>query len=192
VLKTAFGTAGNGHFHIDQHKPLHSFLNRQFSQRLPVIGEPWVERILDFSTQWVNGNFLAATVFENDAQGTYQSTLSGKAEVIFRPHLWALEEHLPIAQSFVQKLKDKGYSGPIGIDAYIYRIQGQERLHPVVEINARKTMSWVAFEVQRRRFPDRTVRLAYGPAGPGLLPMELELPGKTVRFSRQLSIHQIN
>jgi hypothetical protein len=86
VLKTPFGTAGNGH--------LRPNVKRLYIP--PLIGEPWVERVLDFSTQWKNGELLGVTVFENEPNGTYKGTFIGEVEP------WALEEHLAVAQPLVE------------------------------------------------------------------------------------------
>lgn len=179
VLKSAFGTAGTGHFHVGKEEGLMKFLNRQFSLKLPVIGEPWVERNLDFSTQWKDGKLLGATVFENDPDGTYRSTRAGlQAMGGFE---WALEKHLESAGPLVERIFRMGYRGHLGVDAYVY---GENRVQPVVEINGRKTMSWAALEIQRKRHPDRTIRFSYGPGNEGLLPQSLG--GKP--FSRQISL----
>ncbi len=179
VLKSAFGTAGTGHFHVGQGEGLMKFLNRQFSLKLPVIGEPWVARTLDFSTQWKDGKLLGTTVFENDPNGTYRSTRAGmKAMSGFE---WALEKHLESAEPLVDKIFRMGYRGHLGVDAFVFE---ENRVHPVVEINGRKTMSWAALEIQRKRYPDRTIRFSYGPGREGVLPQSLG--GKP--FSRQISL----
>jgi len=186
VLKTAFGTAGRGHFHVGKDKRLDEFLKKQ---TVPVIGEPWVERVFDFSTQWKGGNLLGVTVFENEWNGTYKCTLAGPWKPWRKGSFdWALEEHLAIAKPLVEKIKKLGFAGNLGIDAYVYRWQGKERLQPVVEINGRKTMSWAALQVQQTRFPEKTIRFCYGKSEKGLLPMELKLVGRVVRFPRQISL----
>ncbi len=159
ILKTPFGTAGNGH--------LQPNVKRLYI--CPLIGEPWVERILDFSTQWNEGQLLGVTLFENEPNGTYKGTFQGTVES------WALEEHLAIAQPLVKKIEQLGYSGPLGIDAFIYLWQGKKRLHPIVEINARKTMSWVALQMP-------TKQLFYTHSSQGLLPSRLN----DTSFSRNI------
>src|SRR5690606_20489751 len=66
VLKTLYGTAGRGHLHI---KANQTFVKQLYNY--PLIGEPWVERVFDFSTQWEDGKLLGTTLFENEANGTY-------------------------------------------------------------------------------------------------------------------------
>lgn len=183
VLKTAYGTAGRGHFHVGKDKNLEGFLKKQ---TLPVIGEPWVERVLDFSTQWKDGELLGTTIFENEQNGTYKCTIAGPWKS--QSFDWALEEHLAIAKPLVEKIKKLGFSGNLGIDAYIYRWEGKEKLQPVVEINGRKTMSWVALQVQKNRFPEKRVRFSYKKCEKGLLPSTLQLQGRTIRFPRQISL----
>lgn len=151
ILKTPFGTAGNGHLRPD--------VKRLYI--CPLIGEPWVERVLDFSTQWNGGKLLGTTLFENEPNGTYKGTFAGEVEP------WALEEHLAIAQPLIEKIGHMGYTGHIGIDAFIYLWEGKKRLHPVVEINARKTMSWVALQTLQKN-------LYYTKTSEGLLPSLLK------------------
>lgn len=187
VLKTAFGTAGNGHFHIGHSSRLISFLETQFKQGLPIIGEPWVDRLFDFSTQWKDGILLGATVFENESNGTYKGTIAGPVEKIFGPYLWALEEHLAAAKPLIEKIKAKGFTGNLGVDAYVYK-SDKQRLQPIVEINGRKTMSWVALQIQQKKSPSNSLRLNFSRSNTGLLPSELTVKGKKIVFSRNLSI----
>jgi hypothetical protein len=189
VLKTAFGSAGSGHFHIGKSPNLSSFLNRQFSKGLSVLAEPWVERLFDFSTQWKDGVLLGATVFENDSKGTYQTTLAGPAERIFGSFLWALDEHLAIAAPLVEKMKKIGFFGHFGIDAYVYQ-SDRLRLQPIVEINGRKTMSWAALQIQQKKFPRSALRFHFSHSDKGLLPSSVRLRGKEIYFSRNISLEK--
>ena len=68
----------------------------------PLIGEPWVERVMDFSTQWQSGSLIGVTLFENEPNGTYKGTFAGDVEP------WALEEHLAVAKPLVEKIKHLG------------------------------------------------------------------------------------
>lgn len=168
VLKTPFGTAGQGHIK----NPKISDVKRLYIA--PLIGEPWVERVQDFSTQWKNGELVGITVFENEPNGTYKGTYAGQVEP------WALKEHLAVAQPLVEKIKHLGYSDHLGIDSYIYLWEGKKRVQPIVEINARKTMSWVALQMPQKH-------LYYTREKEGLLPSQLTVRGKTIRFARNIS-----
>jgi len=157
VLKSAFGTAGKGHFHVGKSPNLTAFLEKQFRMNIPIIGEPWVNRTLDFSTQWKNGECLGPTLFESDAYGSYRATKVGPN--VFKGFEWALEEHLRIAKPLVEKIQTMGYFGHLGIDAFVY---DEKKLQPIVEINARKTMSYAALMMQRKN-PQKTLRFSFSP-----------------------------
>lgn len=168
VLKTPFGTAGQGHIR----NPKISNVKRLYIA--PLIGEPWVERVLDFSTQWKNSELVGVTVFENESNGTYKGTYAGQVEP------WALTEHLAVAKPLVEKIARLGYSDHLGIDSYIYLWEGKKRVQPIVEINARKTMSWVALQMPQNR-------LSYTRSKEGLLPSQINVRGKTIRFARNIT-----
>lgn len=167
VLKSPFGTAGSGHILSPNVKQLY---------KTPIIGEPWVERVLDFSTQWQSGELLGITVFENEPNGTYKGTFASVVEP------WALEQHLQFAHPLIQKMKSMGYSDHIGIDAFIYLWEGEKRVHPIVEINGRKTMSWVALQSEQKA-------LFYTQSNKGLLPSSLTVKREKKVFSRNISLN---
>ena len=53
VLKSAFGVSARGHLHVDPANPpprMLTFCQREWQQGRTVIGEPWMERLHDFST----------------------------------------------------------------------------------------------------------------------------------------------
>lgn len=187
VLKTAYGTSGRGHFHLGKSRDLNSYLRRQFSQNLPVIGEPWVERVLDFSTQWIvspgKNELLGATIIENRTNGSYLATYAGKQ---FLPFAWALEEHLIAVEPLLNEISSLGFFGNLGIDAFVYIEKGFEKLQPIVEINARKTMSWAALAVQRNTFPDRVLRFSFEKKGSGALPQKIYVEEKELIFAHQI------
>lgn len=155
ILKTPFGTAGRGHLFPKGKKEI---VFRGVN--MPLIAEPWVERVIDFSTQWNKGQLIEVTVFENEANGTYRGTYAGKVES------WALQEHLAVAKPLVEKIAAMGYSDHLGVDSFIYLWEGKKRVHPVVEINARKTMSWVALQTPG-------LSIYYTKGKEGLLPKQL-------------------
>ena len=155
VLKTRFGVSGRGHLFLPS-PHVRSFLERE----LPVIGEPWVSRLYDFSTQWEIAqtgtiSYLGATLCENDPKGRYRSNRVGNL------HIEYLEEHKTTALPILPKMAALGYFGNVGIDAMVYTWEGAARLHPIVEINARKTMGFVALQLQERHFPNKTLTFSF-------------------------------
>ncbi len=155
VLKTPFGVSGRGHLFLPS-PHARSFLTRE----LPVIAEPWVERLYDFSTQWIISQtggiaYLGATLCENDPKGRYRSNRVGNLNI---EHL---DAHKATALPILQKMATLGYFGNVGIDAMVYTWEGAARLQPIVEINARKTMGFVALQLQQRHFPNKTVTFSF-------------------------------
>lgn len=58
---------------------------------------------------------------------------------------------LETVESVAAALRQKGYTGPFGIDAWRYRKEsGEEILHPLGEINARMTFGLVAWALAER------------------------------------------
>jgi len=204
VLKTAFGVSGRGHLHIKNptvpwDAVLH-FLHSEWDQDRAVIAEPWVERSLDFSTQWFlekTGGivYVGATLCCNDERGRYRSNRVGNETDLFGDALIFLEEHKSYAREMLQRISRCGYFGHVGCDAMVYRMpcSTDRLLQPIVEINARKTMGWAALQFQQKHFPDQCIALSYLPTQQGHLPSQLLLPnGKKVHFSRNLNLQLIS
>lgn len=171
VVKTCYGFAGRGRWILQKAEDLPRAAYQEFPKGHLLIGEPWVNRTLDFSTQWMlDGEitFLGATIMENSEEGVYHKTHVGK-KIPF------LEDHIEIAKIPLKELFEKGYRGNVGIDAFIY----DDTLHPIVEINLRKTMGWLALELGRS--------LAYEKGTEGLLPTFLDI-GKKISFQKQLKL----
>ena len=164
ALKSAFGGSGFGLRVVRDKTDLGSVLPRieEHCIRHGVVVEPWYHRICDMSTsvevdrgvraspvayqrQWVNryGAFFGVYCAENDP-------------VIDR---WRepLERATVIAAAAVAQT---GYFGPVGFDSFVYRTAaGEQRLAPVIEINARRTMGMVAQQMRARIAPGTPVAL---------------------------------
>ncbi len=184
VLKKAFGVSGSGHLRIENSVP--ESARSYFAHGASVVGEPWVERLFDFSTQWEVQeavHYLGATVLQTGAKGAYLGTLAGDEKKLFSDHARALYEHIELCRPLLHRIQKMGFFGNIGIDAFVYLWEGKRRLRAVCEINARKTMGWAALEIQKLHFPDRILRLRYEKTQEkGVLPADLD--GKA--FPKQL------
>lgn len=199
VLKTCFGVSGRGHYFIETDTPLSSiitFCNKEWACRRPLIAEPWVHRLFDFSTQWFldktkGVQLIGPTVFESNSKGAYQATMAGSEEQLFKDYLPFLYEHKELVGKCLDLIYKKGFFGYLGVDAFIYEdAKGDIRLHPLVEINARQTMSLAALRFQQRWFADRIVRLQFSSSGMkqvSLLPSKIQLGEKEVVFDRHLT-----
>lgn len=161
VLKTLFGSSGRGHFlssgeTLDLPKAL-SFFTKHKELSPALIAQPWLTRILDFSSQWHisqdgTSSYLGATLCENSSRGTYQRSITGKEELLFHKHLAYFEEHLLYAQKALAVLKELSFFGHVGFDAFLYQDPDTHliKLFPIVEINARKTMGWAAVQLLQK------------------------------------------
>jgi hypothetical protein len=203
VLKSCFGVAARGNFIVDNSLEknkgqLLSFLEEQWEKGYPVIGEPWVKRVLDFSTQWEitpekEVNYLGATQMINNKKGQYLETIAGPEKIIFPDNILALEKHKEEAFKLLKMISHEGYFGNIGVDAMLYVSAEDGKticLHPIVEVNARQTMSFVAMRFQELTHPELCLCLSYVPNkknNKGLLPFSLSrCNGSLQNFSRQL------
>jgi len=205
VLKNSFGFSGKGNLVIKDSQKISialikKFCEREWDNQRPVIAEPWVDRVYDFSTQWKiepHGEILllGATRIKNNALGSYQSTSSGPQDKLFSDtsSQMFLKEHCLEAQKILKKMKAEGYFGYAGVDVMVYR--NSENLdnlilQPIVEVNARQTMSLAALLFQRKWYPDKVINLSYTKKQrnrPGLLPNSLrKRDGTEIVFSRQL------
>lgn len=193
VWKSCFGAAGKGHFFPNNAK-LSSFLEEEWKKGLPVIVEPWVERICDFSTHWeiTQGGdirFLGVTFLHNTVWGIYRGNTAGnlEEESIFAEQIYAQQK---FCEPILKEIAKEGYFGEVGIDAMIYHEENQKKLQPIVEINARKTMGWVCLILQKHIAPQKALTLEYINAvdpSNSILPSYLEkTSGQKIHFSKQV------
>ncbi|MCB1109268.1 MAG: hypothetical protein KDK44_06390 [Chlamydiia bacterium] len=181
VIKTNYDTAGRGNRILPCKTALHdeeilTFCQREWTRGQPVIGEPWVKRTIDFSTQWQIDNsikFLGSTLMECSERGSYLKSTITK-EVAFD-----LAAHKQMAMPLLEKILKLGYFGPIGIDGFTFS-GGQH----ITEVNARKTMGWVALQLSQILHCDLSIEMtspndAQCPLLPfqvqGLKPFKLQL-----------------
>jgi len=203
ILKTCFGVSGRGHFFIDDssfdEEKVLTFLRKEWEEGRPVIAEPWVNRLLDFSTQWFiyqdqKIDFVGATLCENDVRGRYKNNRVGDVSVLFGEWQPFFIQHRAVAESILKKVAQLGYFGNVGIDAMVYLWNHESLLHPIVEINARKTMGWVALQIQKKLFPHDMISIEYVPMQKGLdglLPNSISKGTTTIKFPKQLLLQKL-
>lgn len=167
VLKSIYGVSGRGH-HLSQERPFEEallFLQKEWDLHHPVLAEPWVDRLLDFSTQWMIAkdktiSYLGLTICENNPRGTYLRTHVGPEKQIWNYPDFYLKDHLAVAKEMTSMLASLGYFGHVGYDAMLYKSGQDIQLHPIVEINARKTMGWIALACARH-YPSSRLTLDF-------------------------------
>ncbi len=174
VAKAAFGVAGSNQLRLWEPEittTQQKWLARTLADECVVI-EPWLERVLDFSFQFDadGGQVKKAGLVKmrNDKRGQFQQSiwtprftqgLANEVAGILRDRARDLlgELHEALAGILADLITDTEFRGPLGIDAFIYRqTNGELRIHPVVELNARSTMGRLMIELMRRTAPGRS------------------------------------
>lgn len=143
ILRRLLGMTGRGHYFFTDNPDFHDF---------PAIGEPFVQRDLDFSTQWFlsdeESRFLGATHLINNPRGSYQATRVGDEQELFGSYYGRLQEAISAQKVVLEEARKIGFRGYCGVDSMIY---DGGLLQPMLEINARRTMGLVALKVASKR-----------------------------------------
>jgi hypothetical protein len=157
VVKAPLSAAGRSRY-IERNGPLLSgakdrrTVERLFELYGPLLFEPWLDRTADF------GCAALLTPTELRVAGFHRQAVDPKgqfagidldAEI---PERARMEEAL---HGVARSLREAGYAGPFGIDAWRYRTpDGKLAFHPLGEINARMTFglaAWAAAEPAEER-----------------------------------------
>lgn len=170
VVKRDFGFAARNTLRLWEPEVLDSqwrWIEASLERGRALVFEPWLDRVADFSIQCELESrglrILGYTGLENDLRGQF---ISNRASPDFarRPPfdvVRGLTGDVPagvflppffgrLVASLGPRLLAAGYSGPVGIDAFVYRDgDGAVRLKPVVEINPRFTMGRLTLELMR-------------------------------------------
>ncbi len=166
VLKAPWGTSGRGQRRVPlparDDPALARWLETTLRRQGAVVAAPWLERVADLSLLLdVGGAQTRARVRRAfcDRRGQYRGHLLGR-----RLHLDPAGERLlhaegglatlrAVAEQARAALADRGYRGPVGIDALLFRRGETLAVHPLVEINPRLTMGRVAVAAEGRLTP---------------------------------------
>ena len=181
ALKSPFGAAARGNRRWRGPEDL-EWAARVMERQGGLVVEPWLDRVWDFSVQFEMGNdglkHLDFIRLENNPRGQFQAAASGLRltrglpgdlarflhETVFPVYEGALAAFLE------SRLRQAGFRGALGIDAFVYR-DSERRLRwkPVVELNPRYTMGRIAHEIRRQVAPGCSIRLAVTKL-PGVVP----------------------
>jgi hypothetical protein len=152
LIKRDHGMSGRGHWCTSRAQWPESL--RRLQRWFPdgVIVEPIFERVSDLSALWVpeEQRFIfyrnlvdekfqwRGCVLENDGEPVF----SPQEKVLLSP--WSAQLKI-----LAQELLSLGYSGPFSVDAFFFADGGQLKFYPCSEINARRTMGWIAYQLLR-------------------------------------------
>ncbi len=173
MLKAPWSGSGRG-VHPVQQSPIsaktQAWIRRTLERQGGVEVEPYYEKVQDLAFEfWAEAGgvrYEGLSIFETTAGGVYAGNLVANKE----------EKERRLAQYVALALVDEArerleallstsglpswYNGPLGIDLMIVRNQGADiadrpaySLHPLVEINLRMTMGWVALQL-KNELPD--------------------------------------
>jgi len=171
VVKAALGVAGSNALRLFEPEMLPAqlrWLENAFAQKRELVIEPWLERLQDFSVQLEMSErglkLCGFTGLHCDARGQFIANFAEPhhhkripAKVISQFQAAAdisgllLEFYAEIFAALETELRRVAFTGPIGLDAFVYRdANGAVKLKPVVEINPRYTMGRVLVELMRQ------------------------------------------
>jgi hypothetical protein len=148
VLKAPLSASGRSRY-IERNGPglgdpkSRRTVERLFDQHGPLLFEPWMDRTEDFGVSALLGPELRIVGIHGqkvDRKGQF-------AEIDLHPDLSRQERDrlLRTVEAVADRLRNAGYVGPFGIDAWRYRTETGTALNPLGEINARMTFGLVAW-----------------------------------------------
>lgn len=126
-----------------------TWTRRQFAKGLTLIFQPWLERVREYGVTMeitVDGAVEVKGIsdLQTNGAGTGTGYLLGRPIDVGR-----VAELEGVAQVIGTRLFKEGYAGPAGLDA----LEHTNGLHPLLEVNARYTMGFVALAVERALNP---------------------------------------
>lgn len=186
VIKSPISTAGRDRMRVSSGGAINEAdrrrLEKMFEHSAELLMEPWLERVLDFSIQYDQGDHglkrRGVVALENTERGQFLAARltrrpferldADERRMLFEGGdgrgkwgMWLEEVLEPALQDWLGE-----YRGPVGVDAFLFRDSaGELRLKPVVEVNPRYTMGRVAVELGRHRNERDTLKLVIQPVG---------------------------
>ncbi|RNL53964.1 hypothetical protein [Pedobacter jejuensis] len=156
LIKDPFGVSGKGNILIEKEHTLNhicKYLNKQelTGKETQFLIEPFVARKVDFSSQFTineDGSYDLMAVQQMNNKGFSFSGIQG-----ILPSFYEMLEkkgYFGIVEKVAGKLFNEGYFGPVCLDSMILE---DGAMVPIVEINARKSMSFLNLRVTQYLAP---------------------------------------
>jgi hypothetical protein len=163
ILKMPYSCSGRGLYWIENSGLTDASLQwiaGALKKQGQVSIEPALDKVCDFAMEFEsNGNgrvtYQGLSVFDTLSGGTFSSCLLGRPETLSgRLSPYIPETLLQSVQDAVTALLTETlggiYRGCLGVDMLVYRRDGAFAIHPMIELNLRHTMGWVALQLSRR------------------------------------------
>jgi hypothetical protein len=133
--------------------PQARWAERRFEKGETLIFQPWLEVIREYGIVMEISPDGACEIqgisdLQTNGAGTGKGYILGRAP---SPH--RLTELERIARLVGERIFQEGYYGPVGIDA----LEHARGLHPLLEINARYTMGFIALAIERSLKPQSPI-----------------------------------
>ena len=166
VLKSPFSTSGRGMIRIKEPfigEKDAAWINSVLEKHDFVICEPWLDKKIDLSAHIDISptgvvKFIGCTRFWTDTRGQYRGHILGRLldnlgsnilQMWHAPGGWQ-DQLRETAIKVGHEAFKRGYSGPLGVDAFVYRTQDGMKLRPLLEINPRWSMGRLALAITPR------------------------------------------
>lgn len=187
VIKSPDQQSGMGHYFIQAHPNLTpSCLPDIIYKNVRL--EKWVTRLLDFSSQWLlnqHVNLLGLCEIINNDKGGYKGS---KYPLVKPEYDCFFKEHIKYITPIIHALHAEGYRGNLGVDAFIFEENNEIKLCPLIEINPRKTMGFVALNLAIHLQKPCHIEKTFHKHGQLLLPQKIEHENKTFSFKSNLEL----
>lgn len=154
VVKAEFGMAARERVFVRPHHvdaTAEVWISRALETSRALYFEPWVERVAEVGLQFTIPEFgepvlEGMTPLYCDSRGQYRGSRFADSAPLAED--W--KEAIEICRRAALCAQQRGYFGPMGIDAMRYRdAAGVERARPLQDINARLTMGRVSLGLRR-------------------------------------------
>lgn len=172
LIKAAYSNAGRGHLRLiggNWTQSARGWIERVLREHGGVVVEPWLERVLDFSSQYERAadgsiSHVGMTRVVNDDLGRFKGCLvlpkwaqglnTELSQYLFKEAKVHQLYRYQMIEAITELMQGVDYVGPLGVDSMVFRNQqGGLEIRPVVEVNVRTTMGRVAVELLRKTVP---------------------------------------
>jgi len=162
LLKAPFSSSGRGLLWLPlgkltrtEKQIIHGYLKKQGYVSVERVLDKKIDFAMEFQCEDSKVNFVGFSLFQTNNKGAYVSNYIGMQSRIQNTlseyiDLELLEQTKSILIDYLQNNIPDFYNGYIGIDMMIYHENGEYKLHPCVEINARCNMGIIAINISQR------------------------------------------
>jgi hypothetical protein len=164
LVKSPYSSSGRGLVWLPPGKLAQSekqIISGMLKKQSQVSIEKALDKQLDFSMHFENTlegqtRFIGYSVFQTNRKGAYEKSLLAPPEIVETQVTAFIDKELLLqvkneCLDNLQKMYGPYYTGNIGVDMLVYTSGNQYKLHPCVEINMRKSMGYLAIQLQKNQ-----------------------------------------